>query len=369
MSIPPPPPRSASFLSLPVLFLLLGALSFALLYSLSSILIPFIIGFFGAYILNGPVNRLAYFGVSRGIASAIVLLSAIIVLILLSAIVLPYLNNQLILFARRIPIIVDNLFSNLRPLLEKISDSRLGIAPSALKGQLTSRVGDILSWAVQIFINVLTNGLALANFLSSIVLTPIILFYFLKDWPTLLSRIRLLLPPRYAKTTLRFIADVHMVLSAYGRGQLKVSLILMVLYGLSLWLSGLSQGILLGALMGVLSFVPYVGMITGFGLTLATALVNLSSWSGVGFVALCFLVIAGADAYIITPRLIGTKVGLHPVWTIFALLAGGTWFGLFGILIALPVAAVLGVGVRWIISSYLTSSLYRSPRPLSAKSS
>lgn len=344
-----------------LLILLAVLLGGSFLYSLSAILIPFLLGFLGAYILKGLVNRLASWGVSRGFGSAFVLLGAIILLILLSVLIFPYLHHQLVMIARSIPKIAEKLFASFAPFLDKIANSGLGLEHADLRGQLTSRVGDILSWAVQFCLNILTSGWVLANLLYFVVLTPVILFYFLKDWPSLAQRAHLLLPARYAQSITEFVLDVHNVLSAYGRGQLKVSLILFFLYGGGLWLAGLEQGPLLGVIMAILAFIPYIGMIAGFGLTLATALANLPSWGGVGSVALCFLVIAGTDAYMITPRLIGTKVGLHPIWTIFALLAGGTWLGLLGILFALPAAAIVGVGIRWGVSAYFSSSFYKQP--------
>lgn len=340
-----------------------------LLYSLSSILMPFLAGFIGAYVLNSPATWLSKRRFSRGLASAFLVVSFIIILITLVFIALPYLQQQLFLLASTIPRLIEHLFQNIAPSLENISQAYGTPSAAELKTQVTSHLGDILTWCVGVLTHLLSNGMALANLLSLIILTPIITFYLLKDWPQMISRIDGLLPIKWAPQVRNHVGVVHDTLSSYAKGQAIICLILMVLYSTTLWAIGLKQGVIVGILTGFMSFIPYLGMLIGYMTSLGISFADFSGWPFIGFITLVFITINLIEGYVLIPRLIGEKVGLHPVWIIFALLAAGTWFGFIGILLALPVAATLGVIARICLNWYVGTPFYlhKSPAPKPTK--
>ena len=341
-------------------FALLGlAALMATLYSLGSVLMPFLTGFVGAYALNWPATWLSQRYLSRGIASAFLVLSLIIILITLMLVALPYLQQQLFLLASSIPRLIERLFQNIAPTLESISNDYGTPSAAELKTQVISHLGDILTWSVRVITNLLSNGMALANLLSLVILTPLITFYLLKDWPRIVTKIDNLLPTQWASQIRKHTTTVDRTLSSYAKGQAIICLILMVLYSTSLWAIGLKQGVIVGILAGFLSFIPYIGMLIGYMTSLGLSFAEFTSWSAIGCVTLVFITINLIEANVLVPRFIGQKIGLHPVWIIFALLAAGTWFGFMGILVALPVTAALGVITRILIDWYIETPFYQ----------
>lgn len=339
------------------------------LYSLSSILMPFLAGFIGAYALNRPATWLAQRHLSRGIASALLVLSLIVLLIALTFIALPYLQQQLFLLTSSVPRLIERFFQSISPTLESISKEFGTPGAAELKTQVTSHLGDVLTWSIRILTNLLSNGMALANLLSLVILTPIITFYMLKDWLKMIDKADSWLPAPWAPQIRLHAQTVDWTLSSYAKGQAIICLILMVLYSVSLWTVGLKQGVIVGILIGFLSFIPYVGMLIGYLTSLGISFADFTDWSSIGLVTLVFVGINLVEGYVLIPRFIGQKIGLHPVWIIFALLAAGTWFGFMGILLALPVTATLGVLTRILISWYFGTSFYQGhqkkvPQPL-----
>jgi predicted PurR-regulated permease PerM len=338
---------------------LLGcAIVIAILYSLGSILMPFLAGFIGAYALNGPATWISSKYFSRGFASAILVSSLILLLITLTLVALPYLQQQLFLLAVSIPRLIETFFQNVSPTLESISRDFGTPSAAEIKNQVLSHLGDILTWCVRVVTNLLSNGMALATFLSLVILTPIICFYLLKDWPHLIRRVDNMLPPAWASRVREYALTIDQTLSAYAKGQAIICGILMVLYSFSLWTIGLKQGVIIGILTGFMSFIPYIGMLIGYMTSLGILFADFTSWSSVGLITLVFISISLVEGHILIPRFIGQKLGLHPVCIIFALLAAGTWFGFMGILLALPVTATMGVIIRIIANKYLPKSDY-----------
>lgn len=330
-----------------------------ILYSLGSILMPFLAGLIGAYALNSPATWLSRRHFSRGIASAILVLSLILLIITLMLIALPYLQQQLFLLASSIPPLIEHLFQQVAPTLERVSQDFGTPSAAELKTQVISHLGDVLTWSVRVLTNLLSNGMALANLLSLVILTPVITFYLTKDWPYMIAKIDSLLPLKWASQIRKHTITVDRTLSSYAKGQAIICLILMFLYSTALWAVGLKQGIIVGILTGFLSFIPYIGMLIGYMTSLGIGFASFTGWSSIGLVTLVFVIISLIEGNVLIPRFIGKKVGLHPVWIIFALLAAGTWFGFIGILLALPITAMLGVITRIFIDWYTSSPLYR----------
>jgi predicted PurR-regulated permease PerM len=328
-------------------------------YSLGSILMPFLAGMIGAYALNSPATWLSKRHLSRGIASAILVLSLIILIITLMLIAFPYLQQQLFLLASSIPPLIEHLFQQVAPTLERISQDFGTPSAAELKTQVISHLGDVLTWSIRVLTNLLSNGMALANLLSLVILTPVITFYLTKDWPRMITKIDKLLPLKWATQIRQHTITVDKTLSSYAKGQAIVCLILMVLYSTALWAVGLKQGIIVGILTGFMSFIPYIGMLIGYLTSLGISFADFTGWSSIGLITLVFVIIGLIEGNVLIPRFIGRKVGLHPVWIIFALLAAGTWFGFIGILLALPITAMLGVITRIFIDWYTSTPLYQ----------
>jgi predicted PurR-regulated permease PerM len=325
--------------------------------SVRGILTPFIAGFIGAYILDRPVRCLERYNMGRELASTFVIVALLVILALIVIIALPYLQQELLILAQSLPTLAQRLLDSFGPFIKKIS-SKLGVTfeVSSLRSQFSHYVGDVLQWVIQFFVNLLSNGMALANLLSLVVLTPVITFYLLKDWPRLIYRADTLLSPRHAPLIRQIAKKIDRTLSAYAKGQAIVCLILMVLYAFALSLTGLHQAIFIGLLTGFFSFIPFIGMLGGCIISLSLAFNQFGSWASILSVMVVYTVIPLIEANFLTPRFVGEKIGLHPVWILFAILAGGNWFGFVGILFALPVAAIIGLFARLLLD-YAHSSV------------
>lgn len=326
--------------------------------SLSAICFPFLMGFIGAYCLDGTVSRLARHHIPRGIGSAIMVLTVILTLVIMMMVFIPFVQQQLTSLAVNAPDFVESWITNLKPSIDEFS-KQMGVnPPEDIKAHLSNHIGDVFSWSLKIITNLLTNGMALANILSLIILTPIIMFYILKDWPNVIVTIQNNIPYNYRDRITSYATRIDTTLSEYGRGQAQVCLVLMITYSIALWSIGIKDGIFIGIMTGFMAFIPYVGMLLGLLATLASAFANFTGWNQIALIFSIFITFNLIEGNILSPRLIGEKVGVHPVWIIFALLAGATWFGFLGILVALPMAAVIGVVVRMLLEAYKSSKFY-----------
>jgi predicted PurR-regulated permease PerM len=231
-----------------------------------------------------------------------------------------------------------------------------------LKSALGSQAGSVLQWIAGAFATVLGSSLAIVNILSLIFITPVVTFYILRDWDRLVVRIDGCLPREHADVIRAQARLIDQTLAGYARGQATVCLVLGVFYAAGLSLVGLDYGLVVGVLAGVLSFVPYVGTITGFLTSMGLAFGQFSDPLSIGLVLGIFLIGQVLEGYVLTPRLVGDRIGLHPVWVIFALLAGGALFGFVGVLLGLPAAAVIGVLTRFGVARYMESAYYRGQR-------
>jgi predicted PurR-regulated permease PerM len=227
-----------------------------------------------------------------------------------------------------------------------------------LKGYLAGSADRLFAWATDMIAGLLSGGAAAANTLSLLVITPVVAFYLLRDWDRIARTVDGWLPRAQAPTLRTLAREVDRTLAGFLRGQGTVCLLLGVFYALGLSLVGLDFGLVIGLLAGLLSFIPFVGSIVGLFLSVGLAVLQFDDWLPVAIVAGVFFVGQGLEGYVLTPRLVGRSVGLHPVWVIFAILAGGALFGFVGVLLAVPVAAVVGVGARFALSRYLASPYY-----------
>jgi predicted PurR-regulated permease PerM len=222
-------------------------------------------------------------------------------------------------------------------------------------GDFASRA---VNWALQALGGVISGGLALVNILSLLFITPVVTFYLLRDWDRVLAHIDALLPREHAETIREQARLVNDTLAGFVRGQATVCFLLGTFYAVALSLAGLNFGLVIGLVSGILSFIPYVGTIFGFVAASGLALAQFDEWYRIAIVIGIFLFGQFVEGNFLTPKLVGDRVRLHPVWVIFALLAGGTLFGFAGVLLAVPVAAVIGVLTRFAVSRYTASPLY-----------
>lgn len=337
-----------------------AALLLALLYVLTPILTPFVAAAILAYLCAPLVNWFCARKVPRTLAVIFVMLGLFAVLIALLLLVVPLLQREVWMFTSRLPAFVDNLRVKLLPLLNQYLHLNLQWNGAQLRALLSSHwqqgaggvAGKVLPW--------LGGGsAALLGLLVNAVLLPLVLFYLLRDWPILLDRIEQLVPRRWNRQALQIAGDADRVLSEFLRGQVLVMLVMSVFYSTGLWFAGLQFALPIGMVAGMLVFIPYVGMITGLVLATIAGAAEFTSITGILPVWGVFAAGQALEGMVVTPHLVGERIGLHPVAVIFALLAFGQIFGFFGVLLALPASAVLLVALRHAKESYLASSLYR----------
>ena len=337
------------------------------LYLLNGILLPFVAGAGIAYFLAPAVDRLAAWGVPRGLAAALLLLLFLAGLVLLLLLILPLLQVQAAALARRAPMIVEFLRSELQTFMAMAQQQLAPEDLARIRDMAGSWAAAAAGWAAGLLQNVLTSGVRLASLLSLVFVTPVVAFFLLRDWRRLTARIDLWLPRRHAATIREQARLIDRTLAGFVHGQLLVCLILAIYYAAALTFAGLQFAVILGILIGVLSFIPYLGATTGLILALGTAAMQFSTWTRFLIVLAIFAVGQLAEGNVLSPKLVGERVNLHPVWVIFALLAFGALFGFVGVLLALPAAAVVGVLTRFALARYLASPLYDPVGPPSGQ--
>jgi len=338
----------------------LALLAFLLvaIHLLSGILLPFVAAFGIAYLLAPLVDRLERARLSRTLATLVVLLLFVLALALMVMLILPLIEVEVSQLSRLAPTALDQGRQQVQQLM-KMAQERLSTEDAArLRDMAGSWSSAALGWAAKLAEEILSSGMALANLLSLIFITPLVAFYLLRDWDKVVSHLESWVPRRHVGTVRREMAEINATLSGFLRGQTMVGLILAIYYAVALSVAGTNFAIVIGVLIGILSFIPMVGAAIGLVLALGITLVQTPTWIAAATVAAIFAVGQTAESSILSPKLVGGRVNLHPVWVIFALLAFGKLFGFLGVLLALPAAAVTGVVVRFGMSRYLASAFY-----------
>lgn len=323
-----------------------------LIWVFNAILAPFVIGMAVAYFLDPICDRMEAIGMSRALATAVVTLGFLIVVGLLFALLVPLVISEIITLAGELPGWFELLRNRVN---EAAAYLQTRVEPEMMDRIREAIVGSqerLTRWATSVASNVLSGGLALFNLLSLLLITPIVAFYLLRDWDRLLEEGDKLLPPAYADVIREQLGEVDRTLSGFVRGMGTVCLVLGAFYAIALSIAGLNFGLVIGLGAGLVSFIPYVGATLGLIASIGMALLQYDGYLMIGVVAAIFFFGQFVEGNILHPILVGERVRLHPVWVIFALLAGGLLFGFVGILLAVPVAAVLGVGVRFAVSQY-----------------
>jgi predicted PurR-regulated permease PerM len=345
-------------------FAALQWLSFAvvavsLLYLLGPILSPFVAAGILAYICNPAVQRLCAGKIPRTLAVALVMTGLLALLAALLLIMLPLLEKEISLLVTRLPDWIEAARANLLPQLQHWFGISLEWDQQALKNLLLSHWQNAGGVAGKLLPLLGSGGGAVISVLVNVLLIPVAMFYLLRDWNELMMRIDQLIPRHWQGKAKEIAAEVDRILAEFLRGQIAVMLLMSFYYVLVLWVVGLEFALPIGILAGMLVFVPYLGMIIGLALATVAALMQFPNFNGVLWVWGVFGAGQLIEGMLVTPLLVGERVGLHPLAVIFALLAFGQLFGFFGLLLALPLSAIILVTLRHGKTWYLSSSMYR----------
>ncbi|GAA4110222.1 AI-2E family transporter [Aminobacter aganoensis] len=353
-------------------FWLITAVLFAgFLYLFSNILLPFVAGMALAYFLDPVADRLQRLGLSRIMATVVILVCFIVLLTLALVVLIPVLASQMADFAAKVPGYVEKLQQLVTNFDPQWLEQRFGVDAAGLREGLNSLLSTGFGFLSTVFQSIWSSGVALFTIASLFVITPVVAFYMLLDWDRMVAVVDSWVPRDHVETVRRLAIDINAATAGFVRGQGTLCLVLGVMYAIGLTLTGLNFGVLIGLFAGLISFIPYVGSMVGLVLSVGVAFVQFwPDWTMVVAVAAVFFVGQFIEGNILQPRLVGKSVGLHPVWLMFALFAFGALFGFVGLLVAVPAAAAVAVLVRFAIGRYLESPLYHGhavPPPVEAR--
>ncbi|MBN2631893.1 MAG: AI-2E family transporter [Rhodobacteraceae bacterium] len=332
-----------------------AAVLFAFLWLMGDVLVPFLVGGAVAYFLDPVADRLERLGLSRVASTAVIMLLLVLFMVLLVLAVIPTLIQQTTALVNAAPEIAKNLQQFL---IERFPD--LTDETSIMRKTLADIAAFVQSKGADLAQGVLSSAMSVLSAVVFIVVVPVVAFYLLLDWDRMVERIDSLVPRDHVAVVRRLAGEIDAVLAGFVRGQLTVCLVLGIFYSAALMLAGLQFGLLVGAVAGAVTFIPYVGAIVGGVLAIGLALFQFwGNWLQIGIIAGIFALGQFVEGNILTPKLVGQSVGLHPVWLLLALSAFGGLLGFSGMLIAVPVAASIGVLTRFMIGQYRKSLLYQ----------
>ena len=336
---------------------------FALLWILKPMLLPFVLGAAIAYFLNPILEKLPALRVPRWLGALLVLLTFILLVVLLMLLIVPLIQSQMTMLIDALPTYIETLRARFMP---RITNWMHRLSPNdveKLREAAGQYAGSAVGLAGGFLKDIVQRGFALFDILTLFVITPVVAFYLLRDWPKVTQKIDMLIPRQQHTFIRQLLADINRALSGFMRGQALVCLCLGLIYGTGLTLVGLNYGATIGIIAGVLSFIPYVGSTFGLVASMILAFIQFDDNLSIGLVLAVFLVVQALEGYVLTPKLVGDRVGLHPVWILFALFAGGTLLGFLGVFIAVPVAAIVGVLIRASVRRYKQSGYYERKKP------
>jgi predicted PurR-regulated permease PerM len=332
-----------------------AAIFFVVLWFLGDVLLPFVLGGAIAYVLDPIADRLERIGLNRIMSVAVIALLATIVFVVLVLLIIPTLVQQTAALIDAAPGYIATIQTWLTDRFPELVD-----ADSTIRKQLTAIGEMVQSKGGELFNGVLTSALSLLNLVILVVVVPVVAFYLLLDWDNMVAKVDDLLPRDHAPVIRQIASDIDKTLASFIRGQGTVCLLLGIYYALGLMLVGLNFGLVVGFIAGLITFIPYVGALVGGALAVGLALFQFwGDWTWIAAVGGIFAVGQFLEGNILTPKLVGGSVGLHPVWLLFALSVFGTLFGFVGMLVAVPIAAMLGVLARFAISQYKAGRLYK----------
>jgi predicted PurR-regulated permease PerM len=334
---------------------------------LRGVLLPFVAGMVLAYLLNPIASRIELLGVNRLLATIAIIVVAVVSIAVLMVLTIPMIVGEILYFIESVPLYVRRLQAlatdSSRPWLSKIVGEGLGEAERSF-GELTSLAS---SWLGALLRSIWSGGQALISIISLTVVAPIIACYLIYDWNRMIAAIDHWVPSVHRETVRMLASEIDDTIRGFARGQSLLCLVLAVFYASALSLIGLKHGALIGIASGLLSFIPYLGALAGLAIATCVAISQFwPDWTMVFFVLAAFFVGQSLGDYVLAPYLVGRSVHLNPVWMIFALFAFGYLFGFVGLLIAVPLAAAIGVLIRFGLRQYYASPLYAGPVPVAS---
>ncbi len=334
------------------------------LWLLSPILLPFIAGIVLAYFLDPVADALERLGLPRLAATLTILLFSLLVLALVLILVVPVLSDQIGKFAGDLPALLQGLAGRFNEMAPDWLKEILAKSETNIQSSLSTIVSRAAGWIVTLLSTILTGGMALLNLVSLLVITPIVAFYLLVDWDDIVAKADSWVPREHVETVRGLAREMDRAMAGFIRGQGTVCLLLGAFYAIGLSFAGLKFGLAIGIVAGALTFIPYAGAIIGGVLAIGVALVQF--WPDFGQILIVAAIFAAGqfiEGNFLSPKLVGHNVGLHPVWLMFALFAFGYIFGFVGLLLAVPLAAAVGVLARFGLRQYLVSDLYLGQPP------
>ena len=334
------------------------ALFILVLVLFNDVLLPFVAGMALAYLLDPVADRLCAWGLPRALSTSVVLAAAFVILVGALVLMVPVLEAQLARLFMQLPEIIERLWASLSATAARVSSQ---LAPEDVEKARDAIMGaseKVIGGALAVVRRVWSSGLALVNLIGLAVVTPVVAWYLLRDWDRIVETVDGWLPRDHATTIREQVRIIDRTLAGFVRGQAMVCLILGVVYAIALELAGLDYGLVVGLVAGLISFIPYVGAIVGLVASVGLAYAQTGEVALMAVVGAIFVVGQAIEGNFLTPKLVGERVGLHAVWILFALLAGGSLFGFTGVLLAVPVAAVIGVLIRFALGRYLQSALF-----------
>lgn len=330
-----------------------------LLYLLRPILAPFLLAAILAYICSPMVAWLESWRVPRtaGVLLVMLLLAAFMVLLVL--ILVPLVQKQAAQLYERLPGVIELLNDKVAPWIQARFGTEVHFDLASLRELVAENWESAQGIAARVLQSLRIGGLALVGVVANILLAPVVMFYLLRDWKLILAKLESIIPRQWRDRAVALLAEIDAVMAEFLRGQLSVMLLLAVLYSVGLWIAGVAFALPVGILTGLLVFIPYVGYAAGFILALLVAVLQFAGWGPIIGVLIVYTLGQLIESFVLTPYLVGERIGLHPLAVIFALMAFGQLFGFFGVLLALPASAALLVGLREVRTLYLKSSFYR----------
>jgi len=334
------------------------------IWLLSPILPPFVVGMAIAYLLDPVVGRMERRGVSRAVAAGTLVLGGYALGILALVLVAPIVFEQVAALATKLPAYARSAYNIAAPFLARAATLVGAATPVDVTQSLGGTIEKVMGVVAGFAGGILGRSFAMLSVVLLLAITPLVTFYLLRDWPRVLAEVDGWLPREHAATIHAQAREIDRVLAGFARGTAIVCLFLAAFYSLALSAAGLEFGLVIGLVAGAVSFVPYVGTAVGLTSSVGVAIFQFwPSWPRIAVVFAVFVVGQILSDYVLTPRLVGERVGLHPLWVMFGVLAGGTLFGFVGMLIAVPVCAVIGVLARFGLERYKASPLYRGGDP------
>lgn len=352
------------------IWLIVLAAIIAFMWLFSGILLPFVAGIVLAYFLDPVADALERLKLPRLAATLIIVLASVLVLVLAVLLVVPTISDQIGRFSMRLPEDVKALMVLFEQNAPEWLKAALQRTESAMPQSAAELATKAAGWIAQLLQSIVTGANVVFNMISLMIITPLVTFYMLNDWDRMVEQIDSWVPRDHVETVRGISRDINAAMAGFIRGQGTVCIVLGLFYAVGLILAGLNFGLLIGLTAGLLSFIPYFGAAVGGILAIATALVQFwPDWTQVLIVAAIFAAGQFMEGNFLQPKLVGKSIGVHPVWLMFALLAFGYLFGFAGILLAVPLAAAIGVLSRFLLDQYLGSRLYLGTSGRKRKSS